>query len=278
MSRVDDAPEYIFVSEISREDTTVIIHVFHELSGEEFAIKLPQRGCDQTAFEAEILQNLDHEAIIELADVFPTEEGPALVLRFAAGGDLYGVVEKRGSLKEGDAKIVMFRLLMALAYCHENGIWHRDVKLENLFLMADGLDSVVLGDFGYAIDITETPFDWRFLGSPQYAAPEIWQRTVYSEKVDMWSAGVTLFAMVAGRFPYEIVTRMEHSCIAAWMESLHAEGCVPIVSPECNDLLFKMLCMDPETRISAQDALSHPWFASLIPEMMHGEQITESRS
>jgi serine/threonine protein kinase len=276
MSRLDDAPEYIFHSEISDEDTTVIIRVVHEESGEDFAIKVPKTDCDQTAFEAEILQGLNHDAIIELIDVFPTEEGPALVLPFAAGGDVYRLIEKCDLLKESDARTVMFRLLTALAYCHQKRVWHRDVKLENLFLITESFDSVVLGDFGYAINISETPFDWRFLGSPQYAAPEIWQRECYSEKVDMWSAGVTLFAMVAGRFPYDLPAGREVLCITGWMKSLHDAHGLPTVSPQCNDLLLKMLDMDPVTRISAEDALAHEWFAPLIMAMTQCGQPTDA--
>jgi serine/threonine protein kinase len=172
----------------------------------------------------------------------------------------------------------MARLLTALAYCHANGVWHRDVKLENLFLMADSLDTVVLGDFGFAIDLSQTPFDWQFLGSPQCAAPEICERTVYSGKVDIWSAGVTLFAMMAGSFPYEIVMGMECSYIAESMESLHAAGGIPILSPECNALLLKMLSINPSMRISAHDAFVQPWFAGLITEMPQGGELLESLS
>jgi calcium-dependent protein kinase len=271
MSRLADAPAYLFVSEISREETTVIARVVHESSGEEFAVKFPQNECDQTAFEAEVLQRLDDETVIELVEVFPTDEGPALVLPFAAGGDVYSAIERRGRLKESDARTVMAALLTALAHCHERGVWHRDVKPENLFLMTESFDSAVLGDFGYAIDTTQTPFDWRFLGSPPFAAPEIWQQIVYSEKVDIWSGGVTLFVMVDGRFPYPLAKGMEVQCIAESMAALHSEDALPAVSPQCKDLLFRMLDMNPETRISAQDALAHAWFTSPITEITQND-------
>jgi serine/threonine protein kinase len=109
----------------------VIVQAVHEPSG------------DQTAFEATIMKNLKHDAIIQLVDVFPTDEGPALALPLAVGGDLLCIVERHEFRKESDAKIVMFSLLSALAYCHRNGVWHRDVKLENLFLMTVSLDSVM---------------------------------------------------------------------------------------------------------------------------------------
>jgi serine/threonine protein kinase len=83
----------------------------------------------------------------------------------------------RGVIKESDAKHIMFRILSALAYCHDKEIWHRDVKLENIFLLSDDIRDAVLGDFGLAIGMSSGVFDGQFPGSPQYAAPEIWTRS-----------------------------------------------------------------------------------------------------
>jgi serine/threonine protein kinase len=257
-----DTEDYDYISEIAREATTVVIRAVHRPTDEDCAIKFPHDRCEQTKREAQVLCGLNHQAIIELKAVIDTDDGPALVLPFAFGGDLFSVVAKRECLPESDAMVIAFRLLSALDYCHGNGIWHRDVKLENLFVMSENVRDVVLGDFGFAIDMSDGRFDDCLVGSPCYAAPEILicaekALVLYTEKVDIWSAGVSLFAIVSGLFPYD------------WEHEFPDEGVIAehiswlSISQTCQDLLRSMLTMDPDERISAAEALRHPWFLPL---------------
>jgi serine/threonine protein kinase len=124
------------------------------------AIKMPREDLEQTNIELMILNALNHEAIIELKDVIwiSNIQTHVLILPFARGGDLLTIVHNHGCIQEPDAKIIIFRLLSALEYCHKNAVWHRDIKLKNVLLMLRKSKSnwdVVLGDFGLAFMVNE---------------------------------------------------------------------------------------------------------------------------
>jgi serine/threonine protein kinase len=131
------------------------------------------------------------------------------------------------------------------------------VKLENLFVMSDKAEDVVLGDFGFAIDTANGYFDGLFPGSPNYMAPEIVAQIPYGEKCDIWSAGVTLFALVTGTHPYDLCYGIPDEDV------IHEQIRGSIINPQCQDLLCCMLRHDPDYRISAEAALRHSWFTPL---------------
>jgi serine/threonine protein kinase len=247
---------------IAEGSNTYICQAFDSQTRTDVAIKVPLIGCQQTAVEAAILQKLNHPAIIQLMDVISTESGPALVLPYARGGDLFKLVVSNNGLSESSAMVVMVRLLAAVAHCHEHGIWHRDIKLENILLMTDGIQDTILGDFGYAI---EAIGECRGCcsGSVEYAAPEIWKRSPYTEKVDIWSLGVTLYTMLAADYPYATHENDPITSINEGLAELLRNLALLDVSAECCDLLEKMLEIDPARRISAAEALEHEWFAPL---------------
>jgi serine/threonine protein kinase len=249
----------------------VIIQSIDEIWHDEVVIKFPLGACEETEFEADLLFRLDHESIIRLRDIIPMDNGSAIVVPYARGGDLFSLVENHGGLPESSARIITHNLLSALSYCHQEGVWHRDVKLENLFILTDDLHDTVLADFGYGIDVLKWGFDGQFPGSRSYAAPEIWGQRSYTEKVDIWSAGVTLYAIVTDAFPYDIIDGFDpEKCIAETIKNLSGDHNLAHVSPDCRDLIMKMLRFDPNMRISAQDALEHKWF-NHMDEVIPGE-------
>jgi serine/threonine protein kinase len=196
-------------------------------------------------------------------DIVSTDNGPALVLPIARGGDLFDLVNNQGALPESSVKTITLRMLSALAYLHQRRIVHRDVKLENILLMSEDVGDTVLCDFGFAVELREGEFGEQLCGSPAYTAPEIWQKLRYSEKVDIWSLGVSMFVMLAGEFPYVVERgRLAVECIKAGVQDLVNNPGLDGVSLSCRQLLWEMLRIDPAARISAVDALNHAWFCS----------------
>lgn len=251
---------------IAEEATTLIYHGLDTQTGERVAIKLPKPGCNQTTQESQILMYISHPYIIPLRDIVETESGPALVFPYAQGGDLYNAIED-GGIPESEVKAIVFRLLQALAYLHEVRIWHLDVKPENVLIMSDNLHNIVLCDFGLAAGFPEDTLGDVHRGSVHYAAPEIWRKVGYTEKVDIWSLGMTMFVALTASFPFDI---SDHRTVAdAVVQGLPDLMFIPSLaklSAAGKDLLRSMLQVDPAKRISAEEALLHEWFAPLLPE------------
>ena len=178
------------------------------------------------------------------------------------GSDLLAALANRGSFNEGDARLIMRQLLMALDRVHGAGVVHRDIKLDNILLpSADDLTEIKLCDFGLTGIVT--PSEPRLstrCGTPLYVAPEVLARDCrYDTKVDMWSAGVVLYMLLAGSPPFYsstlqgILQRIESGEISlsgpAWGR----------VTPEAKDFVRALLTKDPERRLSAEEAMAHPW-------------------
>lgn len=145
--------------------------------------------------EINLMRKLDHPHILKLHEVLYFEDSVQLVLDYAEGGDLLRRVLSCQSFPEAKVKEFMKRLLEVLVYLHARGIVHRDLKLENILLRSkSSILDFLLADFGLAIDHNESSMKSR-CGSPGYIAPEILQKKKYSEKVDLFSAGVICYIL-----------------------------------------------------------------------------------
>ena len=175
-------------------------------------------------------------------------------MEYCAGGSLLDYVREKRRLSENEASMLFQQLLAALEHCHWRGVVHRDIKLENVLL--DGHGGVKLIDFGLCgYYVHDKPLRCH-CGSPSYAAPEIVARKDYmAGPVDVWSAGVVLYAMLAGYLPFQAKDKKSLSTKiikATW------------TSPSCAsaaavDLLERMLTLNPEERICLNEIWAHPW-------------------
>jgi serine/threonine protein kinase len=246
---------------ISDESSTRLYEGFNIQTGQKVALKFPKFGCNQTIAELKILPQLSHNRIIRLNDVIMTEDGPCLVFPYALGGDLYGLLAN-GGVSEADTGCIIYHLLESLDYLHEQNIWHRDVKPENILITAKEFDPhvIVLNDFGYCHRFEE---QWcnSPCGSPFYSAPELHLGQPYNEKVDIWALGVTMFACLTNRLPFDVSNpRQGLYAVMDGLPNLERLPCLKGFSVEGKDLLRKMLTKDIGKRISAKAALEHEWF------------------
>ncbi|EEF40373.1 calcium-dependent protein kinase, putative [Ricinus communis] len=154
----------------------------------------------------------------------------------------------------------MKQLLTAIAHCHRLNIVHRDIKPDNILF--DSRNRVKLADFGSADWIGEESTMSGVVGTPYYAAPEVVLGREYNEKVDVWSAGVVLYVMLAGIPPFygETVEEIFEAVIRGNLR--FPPRIFRNVSPAAKDLLRKMICRDASRRFSAEQALRHPWIVS----------------
>lgn len=152
--------------------------------------------------EVTILKMINHKNIMWLRETFETEKHVIFVLELCPGGDLLNYVRKRRKLNENTAKVIFKQILEALQYLHDKNILHRDIKLDNILLDSKG--RVKLGDFGVSKIITSNELIFDQWGTPAYIAPEILLDQGYTGgAIDVWSAGVVLYAMMYGTVPFK---------------------------------------------------------------------------
>jgi calcium-dependent protein kinase len=208
---------------------------------------------------------MDHPNIARLLDVYEDEKLVHIVMEFCSGKELYHRLVKRNRYSERDAARTTYEMLLAINYLHQHNVVHRDIKLEN-FLYEDPSETARLKliDFGFSKLWYPTDEDCRLkasCGSIQYVAPEV-LRGQYDEKCDMWSAGVIVFMLLSGEPPFdgfeddvlENIKRCNYSFNSKRWKSISETG---------KDFVQKLLIEDPQKRMSAIEALNHPWIKTL---------------
>lgn len=152
--------------------------------------------------EVYMLRKVKHMNIVRLFEYFETDKHILFVIELCAGGDLLNYVRRRRRLKEDVAKCFFKQVIESLAYCHSKGILHRDIKLDNILLDTKGI--IKICDFGVGKIVKKGEKMTEQCGTPAYIAPEILKdEGYYGFAVDIWSAGVVLFAMLYGTVPFK---------------------------------------------------------------------------
>lgn len=253
---------YQLCEEIGRGRFGTISRCFSPSSNNFFACKVIDKSLLTDSLDRECLQNeakfmtllSPHPNIVQIFDVYENDAFLSIVMELCEPVTLYDEI-LRNPICETRAAGYMQQLLSALAHCHRYGVVHRDVKPENVFL--DSRGKVKLGDFGSA--------DWLLgemgttsgvVGTPYYVAPEVVMGREYGEKVDVWSAGVVLYTMLAGIPPFYGETAAEIFEAVLRTNLRFPTRIFRSVSPAAKDLLRKMICRDVSRRLSAEQALS----------------------
>jgi len=263
---------YEIKEEIGRGAFSVVKVAVHKKTGRKYAIKIIEKsnvGADLNRLQTEIkiLKQVDHPNIIKLKDLYETPDMLAIVTELVTGGELFDKIVEQGSYSESDASILVSKMVSAIDYLHKRGIVHRDLKPENLLLKDDtSLTEVKIADFGLS-KIVGTKFSSLMLtacGTPSYVAPEVLSATGYDKEVDLWSIGVITYILLCGFPPF-----YNESLNKLFEEILHAEYDFPEeywahISDNAKDFVSKLLVVDPSRRLTAAEALKHPWIASQV--------------
>lgn len=250
---------------LGRGATGRVLLGVHQTTGQKAAVKVVSKselGEDQAAkagglpygIEREIIimKLLTHPNVLRLYDVWETSKALYLVLEYVEGGELFDLLVERGPLHEQEAVKYFRQIILGTAYCHALGICHRDLKPENLLL--DASLNVKLADFGMAALESNGKLLETSCGLPHYAAPEIVSGLKYHGAAsDVWSCGVILFALLTGRLPFddENIRNLLLKVQAGNFEMPQD------LSPEAQDLIWRMLTVDPNDRILTSLVLSH---------------------
>jgi len=181
-------------------------------------------------------------------------------MELMSGGDLFDRIGTKKSYSEADARDLVVKMLKAVSFCHRRKIAHCDMKPKNLLLMSDDNDSFIkLADFGFAARVHRPKSLTKQCGTPFFVAPEILTRKPYDQQSDMWSVGCIVFLLLSGNLPFMGRSQKElfQKIVAGKFEFKEDEWAG--VSDDAKDLVRKLLVLDPDKRITANDALRHPW-------------------
>ncbi|KAA0036320.1 serine/threonine-protein kinase SAPK2 [Cucumis melo var. makuwa] len=241
-------------------------------SGELYAVKYIERGqkIDEHV-QREIMnhRSLKHPNIIRFKEVLLTPTHLAIVMEYAAGGELFERICNAGRFSEDEARYFFQQLISGVSYCHSMQICHRDLKLENTLLDGSSAPRLKICDFGYSKSSVLHSQPKSTVGTPAYIAPEVLSRREYDGKIaDVWSCGVTLYVMLVGAYPFEDPEDPKNFRKTLQQRILNVHYSIPHyvrISLECKHLLSRIFVADPETRITIPEIKKHPWFLKNLP-------------
>eukprot|EP00898_Chlorokybus_atmophyticus_P006787 jgi/Chlat1/7109/Chrsp57S06734 len=243
-------------------------------TGEKVAVKIVDKsryapGDHSLEREIQVLGQVRHPNCICLKEVYITPKKVFLITELVTGGELLDRLAEKGNYTEEDSSALIRQILDGVAYLHDLGIVHRDLKLENLLLENNEPDSrVKIADFGLSKFFINGDVLQTLCGSPQYVAPEVLDAGVnqscYTPAVDMWSIGVILYILLSGFSPFD-----DESDPVLFQKIRRGDYSMsdPVwdkISLDAKEVVAALLTVDPELRLTAREALSLPWVKGVV--------------
>ena len=254
--------------------------------------KLSIKNLEKFEREINILINSDHPNIIKIFEIFESQRSLYIVMEECKGGEVFDrIIEHIQSKKmysEKEAAVMFQQVMSSIEYCHNNGICHRDLKPENLLYLNEGSEQnnpIRVIDFGLSQYIKINKKLSTKVGTAYYVAPEILEGE-YTEKCDVWSAGVILYIFLSGDPPFNGPSDSVIYGKIAKMKFTFPEKKWSSISNEAKDLINHMIVPEKE-RYTAEQVLAHPWFknasnapisslnfdSSFFIDFIHGSQV-----
>lgn len=265
--------DFLFVKRISSGAFAKVFLAEKVKTGDIYAIKVtPKEGHKQKnqfrriLTEKDILLQNSNPFIVDFYYSIIGEHNLYLVMEYLQGGDLFSLLHHVGCLNEQNTKTYTVQIIKALEYLHSHGIVHRDLKPDNILIDING--KLKLTDFGlslYGAFDRNIPDDKSIVGTPDYLAPEIILCRPHSFSVDYWSLGCVIFELLVGEPPFHRDTESETfaQILSGKIDFSYFDE---DTTPECIDLIKRLLAVEPEKRIGAngiKEIMDHPWFKGI---------------
>lgn len=239
-----------------------------ELKGQQVAVKIIPKAKMTTAIaiedvrrEVKILKGLaGHSNLIKIYEAYEDNDNVYIVMELCRGGELLDrILSRGGKYTEEDAKAVMLQILNVVSFCHLQGVVHRDLKPENFLFTSKDEDSTLKAiDFGLSDFVKPDEKLNDIVGSAYYVAPEVLHRS-YTTEADVWSVGVIAYILLCGSRPFWARTESGIFRSVLKADPSFNEEPWPSLSSEAKDFVKRLLNKDPRKRITAAQALCHPW-------------------
>lgn len=272
-----------------------VVRAKHHVTKEMVAIKIVDKAkvknvenggarlMERVRTEVEVLSRCKHPHIVRLREVYETDEDISMVMDLMAGGELWDHVVKKSRLTEEEAAPILREILTAVAYLHEQDVCHRDLKPENVLLETPS-GPIRLADFGLARKDTskgasmDTP-----CGTVGFTPPEMLPAVLddgsvipnpYNKSVDCWSVGCIAFFMLFGRPPFHARTDSATNQLVLHGRWRFPDS--PALSDAAKSFISGLLELNPNRRLTANQALRHPWLASFSASPRAAEEANAS--
>ena len=229
--------------------------------------------------EINILRTIDHPNIVKIFEFYSTRKSYAIIMETCKGGKFYDEIRNRAPFDEQYTAYVMYQIFSAINYCHNMNIIHRDLKPENILIVNrhknNYFPNIKICDFGMAKIAEKNKLESKLVGTVHYVAPEVIQKK-YNEKCDLWSCGVIMYVLLSRKPPFagentdEILEKIKKGEYD--LESHPFDT----ISASAKDLIQKLLTKDVNQRISAVEALNHPWLKEQKSKELYNEIINSS--
>lgn len=271
--------KYTLGEELGRGQYGIVYRCTDRVTGRQFACKAVagsnKKAVEEAISEVRVLSSLKScSNIVTLEDVYQDQDTKDLymIMELAPGGDMLSRLERKGRLSEFEARKLFWDVVRGVKQCHENGVIHRDIKPDNILLYPYRRITNILGspysnvsssapfaakltDFGISMPLQPREVIRGYAGSFPYEAPEVMAGEVYDFSADVWSLGVTLYAMLSGRWP-----NFENGLRRFDEKKDWDFTCWLVVSSRAKNLIRRMLVKDFADRPSLDQILSDPWF------------------
>nr|XP_039260945.1 5'-AMP-activated serine/threonine-protein kinase catalytic subunit alpha-like [Styela clava] len=266
--------DFTVESTIGRGKFAVVKKCIEKSTGQQFAAKCIRkrrhnRDCSPDIFhEIAVLEmSTKHPYLINLHRVYETTSEVVLILEYAAGGEIFDhCVGVKDQFTEAASRRLMMQILDGVTFLHDNDIVHLDLKPQNILLTKEGTHpetDIKLVDFGLSKYICHGLEVREILGTPDYVAPEVLNYEPISTSTDIWLLGVVTYVMLTGVSPFLGDTKQETLMNVTTAMLEFPPDLFDSLSPMCRDLITKMLQRQPCDRMTAKDAISHPWITGI---------------
>ena len=272
--------DYKKVKFLGEGSFATVYSVENKLTGEIRAMKIINKSSNCTLDdekeifnEINILRTMDHPNILKIFEFYSNKESYSIVTELCSGGELFQEIIDKGPFNEKYSAYVMYQIFSAINYCHKMHILHRDLKPENILIAKrdkNDFPLVKICDFGTSKMFEKGATQKKLVGSSYYIAPEV-LRKHYDEKCDIWSCGVILYILLSARPPFGGDTDSEIMEKVAKGKFDLKSSPFDKTSNEAINLIKSCLTMDVDKRISAEEALKHPWFQNNKSKELYNE-------